>query len=97
MVANQTAWDHWSRMNQSDRPQSNGFGGIPTIPSQTIRDYCRDFDLSWLDYEKIRAIDLEFRDAMVEKQKSQDRIQEGKKKLENLKIKPMNRPKKNKK
>lgn len=92
MVSNHIAWHHWSVMNQSDRPQGNGFGGIPTIPSQTIRDYCRDFDLSWFDYEKIRIIDIEYKNALIESQKAKDRIENSKKDLEEIEKKPMNRP-----
>lgn len=55
-------------MNTFDRPQANGFGGIPTINSKVIRDYCRDFGFSELDYKKVLAIEQSFKECMIEKQ-----------------------------
>jgi hypothetical protein len=72
MPANIEAWHHWGVLNTFDRPPASGFGGIPTINSKTVRDYCRDFDFSELTYKKILAIEKEFKDCMLENQKKKE-------------------------
>lgn len=72
------AWEHWGVMSTYDRPQGNGFGGIPTINSKTIRDYCGDFDFSELEYKKILTIEMVFKESMIENQKRKERIEKNK-------------------
>lgn len=83
MIQNAEMWDHWGVLNEFDRPQGNGFGGIPTINSKSIRDYCRDFDFSEFEYKKILEIEKAFKRAMIENQERKSRIEKNKESFQN--------------
>lgn len=82
-------WEHWGVMNTFDRPPSNGFGGIPTISSKDIRDYCRDFDFSEFDYRKILAIEQSFKVAIQENQEKKERQEKNKEEFNKKMKKPI--------
>lgn len=88
MPQNFEIWEHWGVMNEFDRPQSNGFGGIPTINSKTIRDYCRDFDFSEFEYRKLLAVEQAFKKAMIANKERKDRMEKNKEEF-NKKMQPI--------
>ncbi len=89
MPQNMEAWEHWGVLNTFDRPPANGFGGIPTINSKTVRDYCRDFNFTEFDYKKILAVEQIFKTAMQEKQEKKAKAEEDKNDFLKKNKKPM--------